>query len=213
MRAHLLLCTALIALSGCNRPAQEAHSSQQPAQQRLSREPVAQASPALPQHDLSIAARAAWREVLQWPAECEESFQPATEDYGGLTFYPLATGESLVEVVCMVGAYQLSQVYLHYRETPPPAAHLLSFPLYFPDEQGEWQREEATELTGLPEFDPDSHELTLLTKYRGVGDCGSLARYRFEDGTPHLVEFRGKAACDGSAEEWPRIGPLAPPSK
>ncbi|CAN5895746.1 hypothetical protein BH23GEM7_BH23GEM7_12670 [soil metagenome] len=166
------------------------------------------ADPPLPRTDLTPEDRAAWYQLLAWPEECERSFVPTNEADGGLTFYPLAEGRSLVEVVCLVAAYQRSHLYLMYDErTTPPQARLLRFPTYVLQPGQSWAPHQSAELTGIPEFDAAGDELTVLTRFRGVGDCGSVARYGFEGGQPVLLDFRGKVECDGRAEGWERIGP------
>jgi hypothetical protein len=169
---------------------------------------VSAGTPPLAREGLVLADRAAWYEALGWPEECERSFQPASEQDAGVTIYPLEERISLVEVVCLVAAYQRTQIYLTLDErVSPERSRLLEFPTYTLQPGRSWAAEQVTELMGIPEFDASTHELTLLTKFRGVGDCGSRARYGFEAGEPVLREFLGKAECDGAAHGWQRIGP------
>src|SRR5262249_26096950 len=49
---------------------------------------------------------------------------------------------------------------------------------------------------------------SVMNKFRGGGDCGTLAAYAFDAGDPELKTLRAKAACDGRdagmPERWPR---------
>jgi hypothetical protein len=64
-------------------------------------------------------------------------------------------------------------------------------------------RKEEAEITGLPEFNNSAKTLTILNRYRGVGDCGSYATYAFEGDRALLKEFRAKLDCDGQGAEHP----------
>ena len=163
--------------------------------------------------NLTPADRRAWRKVLKWPGDCEEAYEKTMgKETPGLEFYELASGRYLVEVVCTTGAYQGYQFYLNLDETKsPPASRLLSFPSFDSEDEGKPKKKtEIQEMWGLATFDAKTKLLEIHNKYRGPGDCGSLATYEFPDGTPRLKEFREKSACDGNYVEprdWPRIFP------
>jgi hypothetical protein len=61
----------------------------------------------------------------------------------------------------------------------------------------------------LPTFDAKTGQLSVLDKFRGPGDCGTLATYAVADGQARLVALRAKVACDGQGaeapEKWPEI--------
>ena len=80
-------------------------------------------------------------------------------------------------------------------------------------EEGSAARPEVVGLTG---FDPASGELTVLTRFRGAGDCGALATYALFDGAVVLQRLRLQAVCDGGSadpQRWPEVDPTtAPPS-
>lgn len=168
----------------------------------------AQAAPALKKADLTYDDRVAWRKVLNWPGDCEQSFEATTEkNLAGLRFFELAPQQYLVEVMCARGAYQGEQRFMFYDQTQtPPVAQLLSFKTYeAPDEKFESLKlQETPEIWGLAEFNPQTNELTILNKFRGVGDCGSWARYGFEQGRPQLREFRAQLACNGRGARDPQ---------
>jgi Protein of unknown function (DUF1176) len=109
-----------------------------------------------------------------------------------------------VEVVCTRGAYQGFQVYLYFDEgKTPTAAQLLTFKTYEAEDEHSLTEKQTEELWGTAQFNPRARELTVLNRYRGVGDCGSLATYRFPGGKPELVSFRVKLACDGKGADNP----------
>ncbi len=180
--------------------------------------PAAAASspaPQLARTNLTRADRAAWRRVLGWPADCEEAFTAsAAADAPGIEVDPLSPGRSLVEVRCAWGAYQGSQVYYFYDETRKPAGVLpLTFEVRESPDDRSLVPSETREVSGLSTFDARTGQLTILDKFRGPGDCGTLATYDFAAGQARLAKLRAKVACDGEGaeapERWPEI-PLAP---
>ena len=160
--------------------------------------------------ELTRKERAAWREILKWSEDCEESFA-GTHDaqdsgFAGLEFYELSDKQYLVEVACAAGAYQGAQVYVHLDESKsPPVINPLTFNNYVAADEDKLEQEETPELWGTPTFDAGTKQLTVLNKYRGPGDCGALATYGFEGGTPKLLEFRAKTRCDGRGAENPKL--------
>jgi hypothetical protein len=172
--------------------------------------PIAVVQAAATLTHLTYEDREAWRKVLQWSAECEQAFDYPDKSFGGLEFYPLADKQYLVEVVCTTGAYQGYQVYYFYDETKQqPVAKLLTFESRESQDEKSLTKIQTTELWGLPTFDTNTKELKVFNKFRGIGDCGTLATYEFIDGQPKLKELRAKLACDGKGtgdpEQWTRI--------
>jgi hypothetical protein len=107
-------------------------------------------------------------------------------------------------VRCAWGAYQGSQVYYLYDETrEPPRGEPLTFEVRESPDEKSLVANRTPEVWGLPTFDPGRGQLEVLNKFRGPGDCGTLATYRFVDGQPHLSRLRAKAACDGKGAEEP----------
>jgi hypothetical protein len=197
-------------------PAPAAPSPSSPAPTPAASAPaVVSPAPQLARTNLTRADRAAWRRVLGWPADCEEAFTAsAAADAPGIEIDPLSPGRSLVEVRCAWGAYQGSQVYYFYDETRKPAGALpLTFEVRESPDDRSLVRSETREVSGLPTFDARTGQLSILDKFRGPGDCGTLATYAFVEGTVRLTELRAKVACDGQGaeepEKWPEI-PLAP---
>ncbi|MBA3242207.1 MAG: DUF1176 domain-containing protein [Acidobacteria bacterium] len=228
----VLWCLTLTLLGGCSapggttpgkvegpkpEPTGAAHAT--PAAATATATPTASAAAnntagsSLRKSNLSPGDRRAWRGILKWPDECEEAFeQTMGKETAGLEFYELSAGRYLVEIVCTTGAYQGYQFYSYLDETKsPPAARLLTFETYESQDEDKLQKTEKQEMWGLPEFDAKTKRLRILNKYRGPGDCGSLARYEFPEGSPVLKEFREKSKCDGKGagnpEKWQRISP------
>jgi hypothetical protein len=156
--------------------------------------------------------RKAWRRVLKWPDSCEEGYDYPDPALGGVAFHALAKGRYLAEVVCTLGAYQgYQRYYLLDESAPQPTARPLTFSTYeATGKQGQaLTRTQTEELWGSPEFDPKTRRLKVMNRFRGTGDCGTLAVYAFDSGDPQLQEFRAKTACDGRGAgnpgKWPRV--------
>ncbi|HXO28909.1 MAG TPA: DUF1176 domain-containing protein [Thermoanaerobaculia bacterium] len=162
--------------------------------------------------DLTLADRAAFRRALGWSDECESAFDATDGGYGGIEVDALAPGRYLIGVVCARGAYQGYRVYFFYDEKRlPPAARALTFEIRESPDERSLVRTTARELWGLPTFDRRTRQLRILNKFRGPGDCGTLATYRFVEGVPELAELRAKLACDGKGAEAPERWPPVPP--
>ena len=147
-----------------------------------------------------VENRAAWRPILNWSNDCEEAFQATASGRSGIQSFSLSEDRRLIEVACAAGAYQGSQEYFLLRGS---TARPLKFAVV---EDGKLK--EATEITGLAEFDPKAGVLKVHNRYRGPGDCGSYAVYTFADDGASVKELREKAECDGQGAENPEQWPL-----
>jgi hypothetical protein len=128
-----------------------------------------------------------------------------SKETAGLEFHQLADQQYLIEVTCTLGAYQGFQVYMYLDERQsPPVAKLLTFLTYESEDDNKLEKKETEELWGLPEFNPGTKELTIVNKFRGPGDCGTLATYGFREGAPELRDLRAKLTCDGKGAENPQ---------
>lgn len=163
--------------------------------------------------------RARWRALLQWPDACEADHASAVRILeltdGRVRAFDLGARRTLVEVGCAHGAYQDTLLYyLHDAARTPPKTTRLSLPGYEAVDD-EWEPRELTDAAGEASFDAARRTLTLFTRARGLGDCGSVARYRVQGDKLALVDFRGRA-CDGEPEaapppdKWPRVFTLRP---
>lgn len=112
--------------------------------------------------------------------------------------------EYILQVLCFVGAYQGTYQYLWYSALHP-SLKIVDFLTFQEGEKG-LQLTETNILTGTAEF--NDHILTVDTKARALGDCGSVATYEWGDGRFMLQEYRHKAQCDGVyGQEYPLIYP------
>lgn len=147
-----------------------------------------------------VENRSAWRGLLKWSNDCEEAFQATASGRSGMQSFSLGDNRRLIEVACAAGAYQGSQEYflLHGTQAQP-----LKFTVV---EDGNLR--EATEITGLAEFDEANGVLKVHNRYRGPGDCGSYAIYSFTEAGAQVKELREKAECDGEGAEHPEQWPL-----
>lgn len=57
------------------------------------------------------------------------------------------------------------------------------------------------------EYDPKTKTLSAFEKGRGLGDCGSLPTYRWQQFAWRLLQFRNWDKCDGSRlpDQWPVV--------
>lgn len=135
-----------------------------------------------------------------------ERDQALSED--SIQVYPLNEKQYLVEILCFLGAYQGNYQYLLYNGQDS-TLNKISFAT-FQDNPQNLQLTNTWTLNGMPEFEPASQTLSLQTKSRGLGDCGSLAIYHWQEEKFILKEYRHKFDCDGvylPPEEYPLIYP------
>lgn len=141
---------------------------------------------------------------------CDGTIEPEISQEASET-YAIASDKALVQVLCFMAAYQGAYQYYVYAETDEGVEVTpLEFTTYLPGENGEYQAEMTRDLGGLPTYDPDSQVLTMFSKGRGLGDCGSWAQYQLQSEAFELREYRLKDDCDGNyvePEEYPQIYP------
>lgn len=117
---------------------------------------------------------------------------------------------ALVELVCANAAYQSVYAYVAYQ--PNGSWQPLSLDGFYPDETGQFVRTSESTVAGLATFDPEQELLTVFSKARGVGDCGSLADYRWTGGALALETFRYQECSDSPGEfvepaNYPQVYP------
>nr|WP_242024209.1 DUF1176 domain-containing protein [Nodosilinea sp. FACHB-13] len=117
---------------------------------------------------------------------------------------------ALVELVCANAAYQSVYAYVAYQ--PDGSWQPLSLDVFYPDETGQFVRSSEGTVGGLATFDPDQELLTVFSKARGIGDCGSLADYRWSGGELELETFRYQECSDLPGEvvepaDYPQVYP------
>ncbi len=161
--------------------------------------------------ELTCADRKAWYGVVGWSEECEVSHDhSAIEGTGSLTFTKLGPGRWLGTVLCTLGAYQ-GEAELFVLEDGvdggSPKATRLRFKV-----PGERRGTLTTTFTvsNFADYDAKKRELRTWTRYRGPGDCGSMARYAIVGTRAVLRELREQRECNGketNENKWPRIYP------
>jgi Protein of unknown function (DUF1176) len=133
----------------------------------------------------------------EFPADLRQDPDFTEPRTGYVKFHLLSQGRYLVEISCFHAPYNLGNVYVVYDETlSHPRAQLLKFPTYRFTEDGGLIKE-TTYVVGGRVFNNRKNELVAFVKYRGIGDCGTFARYVFPASEPVLREFRAKLDCDG----------------
>ncbi|MBW0005589.1 MAG: DUF1176 domain-containing protein [Hyphomicrobiales bacterium] len=180
-------------------------------------------------HGLERECAAALSSITDWPKSPEECDYDYGKDFflgparvPSPRFLPLSPGKFLIEMDCGGGAYNPLKAYLFYRETKSlTAGKLLRFP-YYPFGSSSapehvppliWKT-----VISARAFNRRRGELNVFAKFRGLGDCGTFARYVFPGDEPVLREFRVKTACDNrfpyavrghdprSPKGWRKIG-------
>ena len=146
----------------------------------------------------SLADRAAWRQVVQWPADCEDAFQAShVGDDGGLTLAELTLHLTLVDVLCAAGAYQPSHVFLRLDERGSSrVVSVLEF-TRFDSDDGRTVALSApqNELWGEAYVAVDRRELSVLSLSRQLGDCGVWHKWAIGTEQPRLIAAASRLPC------------------
>ena len=185
----IILSLGLLWLAGCN-------TTQATKKTTL----AAKHSPAEQRH--------AWQQRLGWSTKrCP--LQPPYARDAGITAYPFGDGRSLVEVTCTLGAYQGDS--LLYLLDGNGKARALRFRQFHSPDKGQLLPYTDALLTGIVQVMPERRSIKVWRKYRGIGDCGQLLRYRVRHAQAELIELRAKDCADEPAftppEQWPRVKP------
>jgi len=125
--------------------------------------------------------------------------------------YYLEQDKYLVEVLCFLGAYQPNYEYLVIKFNLNEVVKLEKLVFTTFRNQRENLKLTTTDtLTGQISLNGLDKSLSLITKGRGLGDCGSFAIYTWTEDYFELTEFRHKEHCDGIyllPEDYPLIYP------
>lgn len=201
-----LALTLALAAARCGQSPNRAMREQEVNAQREAEAEKALAEPPRPDpaRDLrreapwSLADRAAWRQVLQWPADCEDAFQAShVGDDGGLSLAELAPQLTLVDVLCAAGAYQPSHVFLRLDERGSSrVVSVLEF-TQFDSEDGRTVALSAprSELWGEAYVAVDGRELSVLSLSRQLGDCGVWHKWAIGTEQPRLIAAAARLPC------------------
>ncbi|QQE65679.1 hypothetical protein GFS31_23670 [Leptolyngbya sp. BL0902] len=107
--------------------------------------------------------------------------------------YPMGD-RALVQVLCAHAAYQ--SVYAYAAVFPDGTLEPLTLDVFYPDGAGDFQRASEATVGGIVNFDPSYDELTVFSKARGLGDCGSFAVYRWTGQALDLETYRYQDCTD-----------------
>jgi len=117
--------------------------------------------------------------------------------------YVLNRGEILVELGCMMHAYQSSMLLLRAPRDAPEKARLVDMPLAAgdlppgPEDHGRF-------VEG--EWDPQTATFSEASKGRGLGDCGSSTSWVFDGAAFRLAEAHRMNRCAGGPPgDWPTV--------
>jgi uncharacterized protein len=150
---------------------------------------------------------------LNWPAECEADFKDTYNDTGmtpavgdgstsfGVDIHALEGTQKIAIVQCGMAAYQPPFVVMLFDEAAAGPGKLLIFKQYDRETSGKVTVIESSDMAGWTEFSDRDKTLTVLTKARGVGDCGSQVTYSFKNGQAVVVEARAQA-CHDNEKKW-----------
>lgn len=183
------------AIVGCNAPPSSTPEASAPES----------AAGELPSEEVMLQTVYAEVEALDL---CDGFLQPEVAQADSQVY--VMGGRALVEINCAMAAYQMVYAYAVYH--PDGSVQPLSLDVFYPDAAGEFGRSSEATVGGLADFDPEPGRLTIFSKARGLGDCGSLADYRWSGGELELETFRYQE-CSDSAEElidpadYPQIYP------
>ena len=133
--------------------------------------------------------------TLNWSKDCEESFRAGGSDpqkEAGITQYPLGSKQYLLQVTCGSYAYQSSFIY-YFLDLNQKKANLIDFKTVDLDENSKPIVTKTSEVAGEPSF--NLGKLTIFSKARGAGGCGSQIVYGFKEGQSYIIEVRARS-CD-----------------
>jgi hypothetical protein len=146
---------------------------------------------------------AAWSARLDWPEDCRPEAMPEP-----IALSALPGGDRLLLATCRLYAYQAG-----YRAWRLAGAEAAPLPLLFPflvEHDGQATLAWRPELVGLADVEGD--RLTLLTKARGIGDCGEAIAWDLSEPLPVATAYRSRPDCpdrpveaDTDPATWPAL--------
>jgi hypothetical protein len=114
----------------------------------------------------------------------------------------------LIEIICFLGAYQSNYQYLLFDRTSEEIT-VINFDT-FDNSTDNLKLTNTNTINGLTDFDVTEQSLMVISKSRGMGDCGSFAQYKWNFDRFKLIEYRYKKDCDEvylPPENYPLIYP------
>jgi hypothetical protein len=152
--------------------------------------------------------RTAWQAILHWPSSCESGWKATAMPGSGIELMPASGGRELVAVECYPGAYQGDALlYLAAPSSKPVGP--LRLRVYEDPGNGHVKLTSATTILGVLDFAKSTGTLTVLDKFRGLGDCGIFSTYHLEGNRLVLTAAHAKTACDAkppfAPQRWPKL--------
>lgn len=151
--------------------------------------------------------------------ECEDSFKEGsfpeniTGGSGpapGIEEYVLEDGVKLYVILCAIAAYQANYTAVVFNESTQKGV-AVEFSYYDSSGDDEVEKIVAPDVGGTLKFNEKDKTLTVFSKARGLGDCGSLVVYKYQDGNLKVVEAKAQA-CQvdeqkmiTDPEKWPVV--------
>jgi hypothetical protein len=169
-----------------------------PAARPLPQAPAAPpAPPAIPDAAASrIAAgvRAAQKDLLS-ASDCSSPDGPRDQ------VVLLTTTEALVMLQCIGGAYQSGYLLFRAPQQDPGAARHLVLSTPKAGRAGDVDDPYGTLID--PDYDPATGTLMSAGRGRGMGDCGSSARWVFDGKDFRIARYSFQDSCRGFPGDWP----------
>ncbi|MEX0271472.1 DUF1176 domain-containing protein [Leptolyngbyaceae cyanobacterium UHCC 1019] len=118
--------------------------------------------------------------------------------------YELENRKYFVVFQCFLAAYQGNYEFLVVNQQPAAKKTVMKLTAteFRENQAGKMQKVESSSIGGVPTYSPKQGVLTINSKYRGLGDCGSQAKYQVQSTGLKLLEFKAKLACDGKLEPF-----------
>ncbi|OKH11997.1 DUF1176 domain-containing protein [[Limnothrix rosea] IAM M-220] len=125
--------------------------------------------------------------------------------------YRVGENTYLAHFVCGTTAYQvLQEYYLYEQTTDAPLVTVLPITYFYTDLNGKLIEESERAIAGFSDYDPATQTISIFTKGRGLGDCGSVGFYRLKGSQLVVDRFLAKDECDGNYIEpinYPQVYP------
>ena len=125
--------------------------------------------------------------------------------------YRVDENRYLAHFVCGSTAYQvLQEYYLYEQTTDAPLITILPISYFYTDLNGQLLEESERAIAGYSDYNVNDGTLSIFTKGRGLGDCGTLGFYRLDGSQLKVDRFLAKTECDGNYIEpinYPQVYP------
>ncbi len=154
------------------------------------------------QSEYSMADRLSWYEKLQWSKECEADYRLSSDkEAGGLAFYKINDQTYLLRANCYLAAYQKGMIFMLVSVNGKNiSGGQLEEQIYDPQTKTvKINTENDGQFLGFDSFDTKNKTLTIYTKGRGIGDCGSRDTYRLKNTDLELIKTVAMSCEDADA--------------